>query len=85
MSQVRTQLTSINANQMETYSFVFKYCVVLYLTGDGWKKKWRNLRDTYMKKKKDNATKSGQAASRKKPWLFFDILTFLDEFIESPW
>ncbi|XP_076434846.1 uncharacterized protein LOC143274803 [Babylonia areolata] len=51
------------------------------VNGEGWKKKWTGLRDTYMKRKKKKP-KSGQADSNKKPWVFFSVMTFLDDFIE---
>ncbi|KAL8613711.1 hypothetical protein ACOMHN_029803 [Nucella lapillus] len=52
---------------------------------DGWKKKWRNLRDTYVKQVKfDRIAQSNPAlsTSKRKPWRFTQVMKFLDEFIE---
>ncbi|KAJ8041360.1 hypothetical protein HOLleu_12159 [Holothuria leucospilota] len=49
-----------------------------------WKKKWRNQRDTYMKKRREvKSNKSGQVAERAKKWHFFEVSSFLDTFIEE--
>lgn len=43
-------------------------------------KKWRNLRDTYVRLKGEY-TPSGSAAKKKKKWEFFDLMTFLNDTI----
>ena len=58
--------------------------VVLKLSGSYWKKKWRNLRDMYVKKRREiRSTKSGQAAERAKKWQFLEIMSFLDRYVEE--
>ncbi|XP_005094965.1 uncharacterized protein LOC101850874 isoform X2 [Aplysia californica] len=49
------------------------------LDGEGWKKKWISLRDTYTRRKRE-LVKNGPTASAKKPWVFYDLLSFLDEY-----
>ena len=41
-------------------------------SGDEVKKKWENLRDTYMRHIKTNKTKTGQATKSGKKWLWAD-------------
>ena len=41
------------------------------------KAKWRNLKDTYVKEKREAKGRSGQGASKKKKWKHFDSLSFL--------
>ncbi|XP_059173931.1 uncharacterized protein LOC131954339 isoform X2 [Physella acuta] len=49
------------------------------MDGCEWKKKWRNLRDTYVKKKK-GILLSGRAV---KNWRFMDTMSFLEPFIDD--
>lgn len=45
-------------------------------------KKWRNLRDTYVRIKGDSKSEpSGSAAKNKKKWEFFDQMSFLNDTI----
>uniref|UniRef100_A0AAV2J2N2 MADF domain-containing protein n=1 Tax=Knipowitschia caucasica TaxID=637954 RepID=A0AAV2J2N2_KNICA len=41
------------------------------------KKMWRNLRDTYVRNKRDGQGRSGQAAIKKKKWKYMDVMAFL--------
>lgn len=51
---------------------------------EDWKKKWRNVRDLYVKKKREiKATKSGQAAQKAKKWKFLEIMSFMDRYSEE--
>ncbi|CAL8275584.1 unnamed protein product [Arctogadus glacialis] len=47
------------------------------------RRKWKSLRDRYMKEKKSEkaAKKSGSAARTSKKWKFFVVLSFLDPFV----
>ncbi|KAK7895209.1 hypothetical protein WMY93_020534 [Mugilogobius chulae] len=52
------------------------------LSVDICKKRWKSLRDTYMKeRRKAKEKRSGSAAGSAKKWRFFEVLTFLDRFI----
>lgn len=42
------------------------------------KSKWKYLRDTFIRKKKEYASKSGSKRNLHKKWEYFDSLTFLD-------
>ncbi len=42
------------------------------------KSKWKYLRDTYIRKKKENTKKSGSGRGTKLKWEYFDALSFLD-------
>ena len=48
------------------------------------KKKWKNLRDTYIKKKKENKGRSGDPATKSKEWKYEKIMDFLDPYISNP-
>lgn len=48
----------------------------LYYVVDDCKKRWKNMRDTYMRQKKKLPT--GSAASDKKKWPLMEHLSFLD-------
>ena len=46
--------------------------------------KWKNLRDYYVSKKKENKKPSGAAAERKTKWKFYDIMdAFLAPYVAS--
>lgn len=49
------------------------------------KVRWRTLRDTYVKKKKEIASKkkSGSGSCNQVRWKYMDILGFLDPFVEE--
>ena len=58
--------------------------VVLKLSGSYCKKKWRNLRDIYVKKRRESrSSKSGQAAERANKWQFLEIMSFFDRYVEE--
>ncbi|XP_073338474.1 uncharacterized protein [Pagrus major] len=43
------------------------------------KRLWKNLRDTYVRKKREEKqTRSGQAGKAKKKWKYMDVMSFLD-------
>ncbi|KAK9963885.1 hypothetical protein ABG768_005107 [Culter alburnus] len=49
------------------------------------RKKWKNLRDTYLKeRRKEMEKRSGSAAGSGKKWKYSAVLSFLDPFV-SPW
>lgn len=52
----------------------------MFISVDLCRKKWKSLRDTYIKEKR-KAPKSGAAAGTGKKWKFFGVLSFLDPFI----
>ena len=55
-----------------------------FTSGDFWKKRWRTLRDTYVRKRREVKTKkSGSGTSDTKKWKFMDVMQFLDEFTEE--
>ena len=43
-------------------------------------KKWKGLRDTYLKKKREGEKRSGSARGTLKKWRFSAVLSFLDPF-----
>lgn len=45
-----------------------------------YKKKWKNIKDYYKKEKKE--LPSGSAATKKKKYVYFEMLGFLDKTIE---
>ena len=51
--------------------------------GNVLRKKWKNIRDQYVKKKRELKSKSGQAQDNVKKGAFFNHLAFLDDHIES--
>ena len=58
--------------------------VLLFLSVEQWKTKWRTQRDTFVRKRRElKTTKSGQAAKKTKPWKYMDIMSFLDAFTEE--
>jgi hypothetical protein len=46
--------------------------------GDEACKQWKNLRDHYVKQKKNKAT-TGSGARPSTPWRYFSFMTFVDE------
>jgi hypothetical protein len=46
------------------------------------KKRWKNLRDTYVKVKRGDKGRSGDGASKKKEWKYKNILSFLEPYVE---
>ncbi|KTF91596.1 hypothetical protein cypCar_00049460 [Cyprinus carpio] len=49
------------------------------------RKKWKSLRDTYLKeRRKETEKRSGSAAGSGKKWKYSAVLSFLDPFV-SPW
>jgi len=50
---------------------------MLYITAEDCKKRWRNIRDTYMRNKKKLGTGSAAALAKKK-WPLAGHVTFLD-------
>lgn len=53
----------------------------IYVLGTDVKKKWKNLRDSYAKYIRLNKTKTGQAATNRKQWLWFEQMTFFRPFL----
>ena len=60
---------------MCTYFFIAKECI----------KKWRGLRDSYMREKKreKERTRSGAGQVTHKPWKYFAVMGFLAPFVEQ--
>ena len=58
-----------------TYFFIAKECI----------KKWRGLRDSYMREKKreKERTRSGAGQVTHKPWKYFAVMGFLAPFVEQ--
>ncbi|XP_058626534.1 uncharacterized protein LOC131537235 isoform X2 [Onychostoma macrolepis] len=51
---------------------------------DECRKKWRDLRDVYVREKREEKKKkSGAAATQKRPWRYYHIMSFLLPFISS--
>ena len=48
------------------------------------KKRWKNLRDTYLKKRKEENGRSGDAARKTKDWKYKNIIAFLEPYIDTP-
>lgn len=42
--------------------------IIQFISGDGIKKKWKNIRDSYAKYLRSTKTKTGQSAKRYKNW-----------------
>ncbi|KAL5014359.1 hypothetical protein ScPMuIL_008629 [Solemya velum] len=54
------------------------------MDGTSWKKQWRNLRDTYVKKRRMlKARQLGQAVPNSPRWRFMCSMSFLDDYIEE--
>lgn len=57
--------------------------IIYFLVADEVRKKWTNLRDYFRKQLKDvKGKKSGQAASKKKRWVFFERMSFLIPYMQ---
>ncbi|CAK6970780.1 transcription factor Adf-1-like [Scomber scombrus] len=50
------------------------------LTVEVCRKKWKGLRDTYLKKKREGERRSGSAGGELKKWRFSAVLSFLEPF-----
>ncbi|XP_013864946.1 uncharacterized protein LOC106518272 [Austrofundulus limnaeus] len=56
----------------------------LVFTGEKVKKRWKNLRDTFIRARKALKTKkSGSAAGDQKIWKYFHIMSFLEPYIKK--
>ncbi len=54
----------------------------VFLSVDVCRRKWKSLRDTYMReRRKVTETRSGAAAGTAKKWKYFVVLSFLDPFV----
>ncbi|XP_073731218.1 uncharacterized protein [Misgurnus anguillicaudatus] len=54
------------------------------ISADDVKAKWKNLRDTYTRRKReDSECHNEQAAKKRKPWKYMKTLEFLADFIET--
>lgn len=62
------------------YNVVLKYLKQLFL-GETLQKKWRNIRDCFVKAHKAKTTMSGSAAKKKIPYVFYNSLLFLKDTI----
>uniref|UniRef100_A0A6M2DMF3 Putative transcription factor adf-1 n=1 Tax=Xenopsylla cheopis TaxID=163159 RepID=A0A6M2DMF3_XENCH len=47
-------------------------------TSDGVKRRWKGLRDTYMKMRREGSA-TGQPAGKRSKWIWFDYLSFLND------
>lgn len=59
----------------------FIYSKYYFVTGLDLQKKWRNIRDAFVKAHKAKETKSGSAAKKKIPYVFYDNLLFLKDIV----
>lgn len=51
---------------------------------DECKEKWRDLRDIYVRERREEKKrKSGAAATQKRPWRYYHIMSFLIPFVSS--
>lgn len=59
------------------YFYIFKHNIIYPV--DDCKKRWKNIKDTYNKKRRGRKLGTG-SATREKPskWILEDVLTFLD-------
>lgn len=57
--------------------------LVRFFLGGTCKTRWNNIRDTYRKSLKRNATKSGQAAKKVKVYKYSNILSFLQQYLDE--
>ena len=51
------------------------------LAGEVAKKRFKTLRDSYVRRRRESKTKSGQAAKKAKKWKFDGLLEFLEPHI----
>ena len=65
--------------------YLYRFSLFVCFLAVEWKKKWRSLRDSYMRHRREmRNSKSGQGAgSKKKKWKFMDIMNFLDRYVED--
>ncbi|GFO40553.1 hypothetical protein PoB_006705800 [Plakobranchus ocellatus] len=47
------------------------------------KVKWQSLRDYFLRKRRENTKKSGQAASTKRPWYLYERMSFFNPFVAA--
>jgi len=45
--------------------------------------KWKNIRDSYVKKKKLLKIRSGEAAARVKTWKYLQLMSFIDAYVRE--
>jgi hypothetical protein len=50
--------------------------------GEDFKVKWKNLRNTYRRHKRENVKKSGAGAQPRKQWKWAKLLRFIDDITE---
>ncbi|KAK9977135.1 hypothetical protein ABG768_018956 [Culter alburnus] len=59
-------------------------CIGINLTVDECRKKWRDLCDVYVRERREEKKrKSGAAATQKRPWRYYHIMSFLLPFVSS--
>ncbi|XP_050676123.1 uncharacterized protein LOC126973049 [Leptidea sinapis] len=61
-----------------SYFDILLILVLFNFTVDELQKKWKHLRDYYVKEKKQDNTRSGSAAPKKRKNSYFELLRFLD-------
>lgn len=64
------------------YQYKNKIFYVIILNVDGVKKRWRSLRDTFIKMHKAQKLPSGSGGGKKSKWLYYSQMTFLIPYIE---
>lgn len=67
-------------DELFIYIAIQNYCLFLILVEEA-KKRWRSLRDAFMKQYKQLSV-DDPCASKKKKWLFYDQMEFLGPFLE---
>ncbi|GFO09734.1 transcription factor adf-1 [Plakobranchus ocellatus] len=58
-------------------------CFLLSSSATVCKVKWQSLRDYFLRKRRENAKKSGQAASTKRQWYLYERMSFLNPFVAA--
>lgn len=69
---------------MVTYTRLYgavKFRMLFLVSATFCKLKWRYLRDSYLREKRLNKTKSGQAAKPRKQWKYSELMRFVDDTI----
>ena len=58
--------------------------IIIYLLSATFaKKRWKNLRDTYLRRKREEKGRSGDAGGKKKEWKYKQVMGFLEPFIDT--
>lgn len=61
--------------------FIRSFCQ--FVSAEESKKRWRSLRDAFMKQCKQNANDDMYGNPKKKKWLFYDLMEFLCPYLDA--